>query len=179
MLKRIKYAALGILAVLVLYSAYRAVTAGPEQFVNSRTVDAPSDSVWAMISDVGNYHEVTNDKITDVKILSGKDVGMKRACYSPEGAHWTETCTEWVPGSHYTFVVDTEAENYPFPMLKSLQGTWAVEALTSKRSEIILTFEYEFRYPWFTWMIQPFARSQAEKDTRELLDNWERMAEQM
>lgn len=179
MLKWLKYTALFLLVFLMIGSIYHGATAGPDTFTNKRTVEASKEVVWDTISDVGNYHEVTSDAIADVQILSGKELGMKRACYGPGGEQWTETCTEWVPGSHFTFVVDTKADDYPFPLLDKLKGTWKVEPVSDQKSEIILVFEYDMKYQWATWIFKPFAESQAEKDTDILLDNWERMAEQM
>lgn len=176
MLKWLKYIALFLLGFLLIGSIYHGMTAKPDTFTNKRTVEASKEVVWDLISDVGEYHKVTSDAIADIKILSGQEIGMKRACYGPGGEQWTETCTEWVPGSHFTFVVDTKSDDYPFPLLDKLKGTWRVEPVSEQKSEIILIFEYDMKYQWATWIVKPFAEAQAEKDTGILLDNWERMA---
>ena len=51
-----------------------------------RTVKATIASVWKVISDVANYHEVAPN-VDDVKIISGEGKGMVRSC-----SHGKDSC---------------------------------------------------------------------------------------
>lgn len=143
-------------------------------FTTERLVHASRDRVWNVIADVANYHKVAPN-IGDVKILSGEGVGMRRACADHQGRTWQETCTVWEPGKSYTFVVDTKAANYPYP-LSVMEGTWGVKEARAGESIITLTFRYDVKYPqpikWFLNSL--YIRHQFRTICKQLLNNWEK-----
>jgi ribosome-associated toxin RatA of RatAB toxin-antitoxin module len=141
-------------------------------FEAERIVDAPANVVWQVISDVGNYHHYTSEGISDVKILEGEGLGMVRQCSNPEGQSWTETCTAWVPGSHYSFNVHTDSENFELPF-RHFSGTWKIKPLRDNRTLLKLKFDYEFKYKWFMRFFHEKMKKQGKKDCEELLNNWE------
>ncbi|MBQ4820398.1 SRPBCC family protein [Aquimarina sp. MMG016] len=149
---------------------------GEQHFIAERIVNAPKDKVWKTISDVGNYHKVTAPNIDHVEIVEGEGLGMKRVCSAPDGSSWEETCTFWKPGEAYKFEVNTQREDYPFP-LKSLSGIWKVDSIAPNKTKLSMDFAYEFNNPFLSGYFLSMGSKQAEEDTEFLLDNWQRLAE--
>lgn len=87
-------------------------------------VDAPPEVVWRVMADQEGYADVA-DNIGKVVVLEGSGLGMIRQCSDTAGRSWRERCTFWEEGRAFTFVVDTEAADYPYP-LEYLQGRWAM-----------------------------------------------------
>lgn len=139
-----------------------------------RRVKAKKSKAWEVISDVGNYHKVAPN-IDHSQIISGHEKGMIRSCSHGKDS-WTETCSLWEDEKQYSFIVDTSAPGYPFP-LKSLQGNWQVNGITEDETEIIMNFEFEYKKPFQNLLIHPVMKHQFTKICKELLDNWQRMIE--
>ncbi len=167
---------LDIVIVLVYGFVQYPKAKGEQHFTAERIIHAPKEKVWEVISDVGNYHEVTAPNINHVEIISGQGLGMKRVCSAPDGSSWEETCTVWKPGNEYKFVVNTQKEDYPLP-LKSLSGTWKVETVSPLQTRLFMDFAYEFKSPFLSGYFLSTGTKQAQKDTEYLLDNWQRLAE--
>lgn len=91
----------------------------------NRTVNAPNEMVWAVMTDHPAYADVA-DNIAKVEVLSGDGLGMKRRCYGLKGESWEETCDLYEPGHAYGFRIHTEADDYPYPFAE-LSGRWTVE----------------------------------------------------
>ncbi|WP_422365715.1 type II toxin-antitoxin system RatA family toxin [Pelagibius sp.] len=87
-------------------------------------VDAPPEVVWRVMADQEGYADVA-DNIGKVQVLEGSGLGMIRQCSDTAGRSWRERCTFWEEGRAFTFVVDTEAADYPYP-LEYLQGRWSM-----------------------------------------------------
>ncbi|NIA70672.1 hypothetical protein HBA54_18910 [Pelagibius litoralis] len=87
-------------------------------------VDAPAEVVWQVMADQEGYAAVA-DNIADVKVVEGQGLGMIRRCSDASGQAWSERCTLWEEGRAFTFVVDTDAPDYPYP-LDYLQGRWSM-----------------------------------------------------
>ena len=167
-----------VIVALLIYGFIQFPKAkGEQHFVVERVVNAPKEKVWNIISDVGNYHEVTAPNISKVEILKGSGLGMIRECSSPSGHSWEEICTLWEPGRAFAFEVNTKREDYPFP-LKSLSGIWKLEELNPDQTKIILDFSYEFKNAFISGYFLDLGMEQASQDTKYLLDNWQSMAEQ-
>lgn len=90
-----------------------------------REVEAPTETVWDVMADYPGYADVA-DNITKVEVLSGAGVGMKRRCQGPKGESWEEACEFFVPGRALGFRIDTEAEDYRYP-ISALSGEWLVK----------------------------------------------------
>ncbi len=158
-----------ILVAILLLTAFAFTNPGKDKHVNVRIVEAPDSVVWNVISDVANYHQYA-DGLTDLNIISGSGEGMVRSCATTDGL-WTETCTLWKPGEQYTFVVDTQADDYPFPF-KELEANWLVEKVDERSSRIVLTFQYRFNYRWMQWGFASATHKHLDKGNKVLLDNW-------
>ena len=89
-----------------------------------RTVNAPADAVWTVMSDHPGYADVASN-ISKVEVLSGDGIGMQRRCYGPKGESWRETCDLFEEGKAFGFKIHTDADDYPYP-ISDLQGRWAV-----------------------------------------------------
>jgi len=119
-------------------------------------VTASKENTWKTISDVSNYHEVAPN-INSVEIISGEGKGMVRSC-THEKDSWTEVATLWEEGEKYSFQVNTEAENYPYP-LKYLQGAWKVDEITESQTKITMIFEFAYRWKIYNLLIHPFVKN--------------------
>lgn len=156
-------------ALMHVHSTGKTATLKAFQF--NREVRSDRDSVWNVISDLNNYHNIAPN-IDETHIVSGEGKGMVRSC-SSDGNSWSETCTVWKPGRKYSFLIDTAAPDYPYP-LKYLQGTWAVNPSSNGIVDIEMLFEFEYKHSIQALFIHPFMGSWFTGVCEELLDNWER-----
>lgn len=138
-----------------------------------RIINAPKIEVWAVVSDVANYHLVAPN-LDDVKILSGEGEGMLRSC-SHGDESWTETCTLWQEGEQYEFEVNTMAADYPYPF-QYLKGSWKLIELGPQQTLLIMTFEFTMKKKVQNLML-PFLKPKFRKLSEELLSNWQREIE--
>jgi len=135
-----------------------------------RSVRAPLESVWQLVSDVGNYAKYAPN-IDSSKIVSGEGVGLIRACGSKEG-RWQEFCTSWHDKDCYEFEIQTQAHDYPFPF-KMLHGKWSVDPINTNHTIIRMKFDLEFKNKAVGWLLYPVMKIQFMKICEELLDNWQ------
>jgi ribosome-associated toxin RatA of RatAB toxin-antitoxin module len=136
-----------------------------------RIVPGNNIKVWNIISDVANYHRVAPN-IDDVQIISGNGEGMVRQC-SQGKSSWTEECIDWKDGEQFSFKVNTDDPNYPFP-LSFLQGTWKVASANNGESKIELVFEFQYKRKAFNVLLHPLMAPKFKSIAEELLDNWEK-----
>ncbi len=139
-----------------------------------REIKGDKSKVWKIISDVSNYHKVAPN-IDNVEIISGEGEGMIRNCTHKKDS-WTERCSLWEDGKQYSFVVDTMAPDYPYP-LKTLKGNWTVNKITNNETEIIMRFEFEYKKPIQNILVHPIMKHKFTKICKELLDNWQNVIE--
>ncbi|GAB4234590.1 MAG: hypothetical protein Tsb0034_08330 [Ekhidna sp.] len=136
-----------------------------------RVVDATKKDAWEVVSDVSNYHHVAPN-IDSVQIISGaNEEGMVRSC-SHKTDSWTEVATLWEEGEQYSFLVDTDADDYPYPF-KYLKGNWKVIEVSPGKTKIAMTFEFLYRKKFQNVLIHPLLKGKFSKVCDELLDNWE------
>ncbi|SHJ20584.1 type II toxin-antitoxin system RatA family toxin [Aquimarina spongiae] len=147
---------------------------GQKIFRFSRVVEGDKSKVWKIISDVENYHKVAPN-IDDSKIISGEKKGMVRSCFHGKDS-WKETCTLWEDEQQYSFVVNTEAPDYPYP-LRALKGTWMVDEISQDKNEITMVFEFEYKKPIQNIFVHPLMKYKFTKVCEELLDNWQKKIE--
>ena len=137
-----------------------------------RVVSADLHTVWPIVSDIGNYADYAPN-IDQSKVISGNGKGMVRECSAIKQGRWSEVCTDWQDHSHFNFLVNTEADDYPFP-LSYLAGKWSVNTVGVNQTLLRMDFEFEFK----NWMVGlvgfPFMKRQFLAICEELLDNWER-----
>jgi len=153
-----------------------AMTEAPlrKQFRFTKIVNGSRQKVWEVISDLAGYYKIAPN-IDEVNILSGEGEGMVRSCRSGEDS-WTETCTIWDPENKYSFVVDTSPADYPYPF-QFLQGTWGVNTLSNGKTEIIMTFDFEYERKAQLLLIHPVLERRFKKIGRKLLANWKEKIE--
>lgn len=147
---------------------------GQKRLMFKRSVKGTKSKVWDVISDVANYHQVAPN-IDASRVVSGEKEGMIRAC-SHGKDNWTETCTLWEEEKQYSFVVNTEAPDYPYP-LKWLKGTWQVDKVLDHESEITMIFEFEYKKAIQSILLHPFMKFKFTQVCKKLLDNWQKMIE--
>jgi ribosome-associated toxin RatA of RatAB toxin-antitoxin module len=135
-----------------------------------RKVNANKKEVWNTISDIENYHKVASN-IDHVKIISGVGQGMVRTCSHGKDS-WSETCTLWENEKQYSFLIDTESPDYPYPF-KYLKGTWKVNEIDNKKSEITMIFEFEYTKKIQNLIIHPLLKFKFTKVCIEIMDNWQ------
>ena len=136
-----------------------------------RVVDAPADLAWEIIADVENYHKLAAG-LSNVEILEGDGVGMRRRCYDNKNRGWDEECPLWdEEGREYRFIVDTQAEDYHQPFVR-LQGTWRVEE-QSQGTVIGMRFDYVIKYGPLGWLMGLLSMSAGRRDAEDLLEKWE------
>lgn len=103
-----------------------------------RKVNAPSAIVWKLLTAHEDYADVA-DNLAKVEVLDGNGLGMSRRCTDLKGKSWTEIANLWEEGKRYGFQVNTQANDYPYP-LQHLFAVWGVNALQDNQSEIYMEF---------------------------------------
>lgn len=175
---------IGVVALVVLLMALNQFSALAQvdsvqgkkmkHFNFTRTIAASKADTWKVISDVANYHEVAPN-IDDVKIISGEGQGMVRSCSHGKDS-WTETCSAWQEEKTYSFIVNTNAPDYPYPF-KYLQGTWEIEEIDVTHTIIKMYFEFEYKRKFQNVLVHPLLRGKFKKVAEQLLDNWQKLLE--
>jgi len=139
----------------------------------SRVIDVPLSITWKVISDVAGYAQYAPNIQTST-IVSGQGVGMIRECTSTEG-RWQEQCTRWQENHLYSFQVQTQAKDYPYPF-SVLNAEWSVKTRNPTCSIMTLNIEVEFKNTFLGWALFPVLKRKYLKICNELMDNWEEKA---
>lgn len=161
---------MGIIQAKALARTDESIAKGSKQLRFERTVEAPRENVWKVISDVANYHKAAPN-IDSVKILSGEGRGMVRRCSHGKDS-WTETCSAWIKQKKYSFEVNTAAPDYPYPF-KRLAGTWEIEELDNTTTKIVMVFDFQYKRKFHNWLLHPLLKNTLSNTVEELLDNWQ------
>jgi len=135
-----------------------------------RIVNANKKRVWNTISDIENYHKVAAN-IDNVEIISGEGEGMVRSCSHGKDS-WSETCTLWENEKQYSFLIDTQSPDYPYPF-KNLKGTWKIDEIDKSKSEITMEFEFEYTKKIHKIILHPLLRWKFSKACIGIMDNWQ------
>ena len=107
-----------------------AAAADPRRVVQltvARDIQVAPAVAWRVMTDHRGYADVA-DNLSRVAVLEGHGLGMRRRCFDTKERRWTERCVVWEEGRRFSFLVDTAAADYPYP-LQRLQGTWALEPI--------------------------------------------------
>lgn len=120
-----------------------------------RTVQAPADVVWDVISDVERYAEYAPNLSHAEKTSAG--LTPARRCYDTRGRGWNEACVLWEEGKQYSYVIDTS--DYPYPFIQ-MKGTWGMD----HTPDVPFFFKYLVH-----WRVRMIFTPIVEK----LMDNWE------
>jgi ribosome-associated toxin RatA of RatAB toxin-antitoxin module len=143
---------------------------GEYHYTFTRTVQAPKRLAWAVIADVGNYAKYATN-LHKVSVDSVPGVGMTRTCSDANGM-WTETCTEWEEFNSYSFLVNTGAKNYPFP-ISYLNGSWQLTQIDKDITKISIHFVVRWKYRIMGLVFESKARDFFAESNETILDNWE------
>ena len=140
-----------------------------------RTVNAPAEVVWEVMTDHPAYSDVASN-IAKVEVLSGDELGMQRRCYGPKGENWLETCNLFESGKSYGFRIHTDAEDYPY-LIATLSGRWSVE-----RRAIGSAFDIEIVAKpkgsvLSQWLFVTMAKLQYKTVLVDLADGWAKRME--
>lgn len=146
---------------------------GRKQLVYKKSIKATKSETWKVVSDVANYHQVAPN-IDGVNIVSGKGEGMVRSCSHGKDS-WSETCSVWQEEKTYSFIVNTSAPDYPYP-LSFLQGTWNITEIDAEHIEVEMIFEFTYKKKILNLM-HPIMKMKFNKISNELLDNWQKLIE--
>ncbi|WP_299475971.1 SRPBCC family protein [uncultured Roseibium sp.] len=136
----------------------------------SRTVAAPKDVVWKVMTDHPRYADVA-DNISKVEIVAGNGEGMQRRCYGLKGENWLETCDLFDEGHAFGFRIHTEADDYPYPISK-LHGEWSVVPM-EEGSKFTIDIEATPKGNFLTrTLFKAAAKRQFKKVLADLADAW-------
>lgn len=132
-----------------------------------RVVNAPTNIVWDVISDVERYAEYAPNLSSAHKI---SEDSMARRCYDTQGRGWNEACVLWEEGKVYSYIIDTTDYPYPFVQMK---GTWGIEP-QERGVKITMRFDYTPKYPSILgWLVHRGIRRAFYPIVTALMDNWE------
>lgn len=167
------FAAGQILGLAILYQGKNKIAVARRgaclTLTASTVTRATPEKVWQVMSDQEGYAMVA-DNIKQVDVIEGQGYGMTRKCTDNDGQSWYENCTCWDDGRAFAFKVDTEAEDYPYP-ISTLMGKWSLIPKPD-HTQISMTFNITAKSGLLnrlllTLMIAPFI-----KVCDRLLNNW-------
>lgn len=137
----------------------------------TRTIDAPTDVVWDVVTDHDLYAEVAPN-LASVEVVDGDGEGMVRRCTDTNGNDWTETCTRWEPNRGYAMTVDVDTSGFHRRLFRRFHGEWRLEPVDDGVS-IGITFVFEPRYGPFGTVIVWFLEYRAPGILEAIFDRWE------
>ncbi|MCO4746122.1 MAG: SRPBCC family protein [Proteobacteria bacterium] len=109
----------------------------------NRTVDAPVERVWGVLSDFGGIHRyhpgVETSPITAGTPSSG--VGSERVCNLYDGNNLRERVTESVHGKR--LVIEVVDSSMP---MKSAGGAFDLRATGEGKTELTITMDYALKF---------------------------------
>ncbi|NDJ55253.1 MAG: SRPBCC family protein [Chloroflexi bacterium] len=133
-----------------------------------RTIQAPTDIIWDVISDVERYAEYAPNLSRAVKVGDGQT--PSRRCWDTQGRGWNEACVLWEEGKQYSYVIDTSDYPYPFVQMK---GTWGMDP-QADTVRVWMRFDYTPKGPALLYpLVQNRIKRVFAPVIEELLDNWE------
>lgn len=131
------------------------------------SLSAPVKLVWEVITDP-NVFSRRAPILSNVEIVEGRGVGMRRCCHDVRGRFWFEHCTAWDEGRSYT--METDVDEFPYPF-KEMKGTWGLKDLGNDKVLIFIQYEYTPKFghlghvlDWFyyKWKIEHYCKKLME-----------------
>ena len=123
-----------------------------------RTINAPSDALWAYLADYSNIHRF-HPLLKGSDFIEGAqtcEIGSTRQCDMKDGNYIKEKVTDWKEGSHYS--VDIYETSMP---IKRATATLGVRSLGVNKSEAYMNMEmipkYKVLQPMMFLMFRYFA----------------------
>jgi hypothetical protein len=86
-----------------------------------RTVDAPLETVWTVVSDHRFYGRAAPN-LDRVDLVDGAGEGAVRRCVDTDGNDWTEKITEWHPSDGYAVAVDVADSEFHRRLFHRFEG---------------------------------------------------------
>lgn len=135
-----------------------------------RTVDAPIETVWTVVSDHRVYGEVAPN-LSSVDLVDGEGVGAVRRCVDADCNAWTETITEWRPREGYAVEVDVAESEFHRRLFHRFEGEWRLEDVEDG-VRITIEFTFEPRYGPLGRLIAGFFAYKAPGIVEPIFDGW-------
>lgn len=136
-----------------------------------RTVDAPVDVVWEVVTDHERYGEIAPN-LSAVEIVEGEGEGMVRWCVDTDGNEWTETCTRWVDGRAFAVAVDVENSAFHRRLFTRFEGEWRIEN-DADGVRITVAFDFDTRYGPLGSLIAKYFEYRTPSLVEAIFDGWE------
>lgn len=136
-----------------------------------RTVDAPIDVVWDVVTDHDLYGEIAPN-LANVEVIDGADVGLVRQCVDTDGNAWTERCTRWEPERGFAVTVDVAESGFHRSLFSRFEGEWRLDDLPDG-VRITIGFDFDPRYGPAGRLITTFLRYKAPPIIETIFDRWE------
>jgi hypothetical protein len=105
----------------------------------TQTLDGNVDDVWAVVIDHAHYGELAPN-LSRVMPTAPDGPDLTRRCWDTRGRQWDESCVLWEDRRRFAVIVDTQADDYPYP-LEFLRGEWAVEPVGTDKTNVTVQFE--------------------------------------
>lgn len=140
--------------------------------VATKTVNVDQQTAWQIISDLEGYADVAKN-IAKVEVLSGETTEAIRRCWDNDGNSWTENATHWVEGKSYGFQVNTDAQDYPYP-IERLEGSWSLSPLATNQTEVGMEFKVVRKTGFKSAVIGTIISLLFAPTLDELLAKWEK-----
>lgn len=130
-------------------------------------LSAPVELVWEVITDPNMFSRRT-PILSNVEVVEGEGINMRRCCHDTRGRFWFEHCVAWDEGRSYSMQTDVEEFPYPF---KSMKGTWGVKDLGDDTVLIFIEYEYTPKFGalgnmldwlWYKWKIEQYCKKLME-----------------
>ncbi len=135
-----------------------------------RDIQVAPAVAWRVMTDHVGYADVA-DNLSRVEVVDGHGLGMRRRCFDTKRRGWTERCVVWEEGRRFSFLVDTAAADYPYP-LQRLQGTWALEPVADG-TRVRMDFAATAKGGRFGHVVLLAMRWPARRLAERLLAKWE------
>lgn len=140
------------------------------QITKRRLFDAPTDAVWAVITDPDVYAAVAPN-LSSVTILGGDGEGMVRECIDTDGNAWTESCTHWDEGRAFAVAVDVETSDFHRPWFARFEGTWSVDE-GADGALVSMAFDFDTKYGPLGWLLGRYLTFKAGPLVEAIFDGW-------
>jgi len=135
-----------------------------------RVFDAPTDIVWAVITDLDVYAAVAPN-LSSVVVLHGEDEGMVRECVDTKGNVWTEMCHYWEAGQGFAVAVDVENSDFHRRFFTKFEGRWE---LTERDDGVLVTMAFDFntKYGPLGALLERYFQYKATPLIESIFDGW-------
>lgn len=135
-----------------------------------RTVDAPLETVWAVVTDHRLYGEVAPN-LASAELIDGTGEGAVRRCVDADGNAWTETITDWSPQRGYAVSVDVAESDFHRRLFDRFEGEWRLEEVDDG-VRMTIEFAFEPKYGPVGALISWFFASKAPAIVDAIFDAW-------